>query len=620
MSDDTKINFLKYIDQYALPIQLKYKMSVSFKSLVGGLFSIVIYVLFGALCVYLFVDMTDKINQNIVKFPRREKDPPRLNLTSDNGYNLVNSKDTRPAGDFFQKNNFFFFGFTFQNKSTLEQIPFTTSEKIFVMDLRLIKRNASTGKFTDEEFYEFTRCGDIYKEYPFPDPTLNEGSCLNQTNIPVEGDFISPIYQYVNIKFKKCGGKKPNCYANDVIEKLLPEIIINFVGTNFFINPRIVEMNPFTTYVPYKLTMQISNQVYQKYDVYVGEDRLISQENLLIPSLNVFSGGVTLVKKVNPLFSNLSSSVIAIYIRSNYDYNIYHRSYKSFIEVVAQIGGIWKVLYLIGAIFMIPLNSKLLMVSLGNKMFNLIKAEEDFNKEINNDNYASYLSGFNAREPDKILKLSNKTKLEAEMSIDYYKYERHRGLEYSAKEAFASIFFICCKPKSIKDKETILEDAEKRLYNKLNTNNIFKFSVQIGIIKKILLGPIKALISYSTSSAIHTDKISSIKELMKRYKENDDMDGIQTSLYKEVDLINGLRALQSKPMLDERVDINLLMLFKFKEQHIKDYFINHYLNIERFLNKITKVVEPGPNEDVEKIGRRKYLSQKEINERLDNKF
>ena len=73
------------------------------------------------------------------------------------------------------------------------------------------------------------------------------------------------------------------------------------------------------------------------------------------------------------MYSGLTeSSIISLYLRSNWDYDIHYRSYKNFVEVVAQIGGIWKILYLIGAALMIPLNKKLLMVSLGNKIFNLI--------------------------------------------------------------------------------------------------------------------------------------------------------------------------------------------------------------------------------------------------------
>ena len=63
------------------------------------------------------------------------------------------------------------------------------------------------------------------------------------------------------------------------------------------------------------------------------------------------------------------------------------------------------------------------------------------------------------------------------------------------------------------------------------------------MIKGILLGKNKELISYSANSSIHSDKIAYIQELIKRYKELENMDGKQSSLYKEVNLINGLRAL-----------------------------------------------------------------------------
>ena len=198
------------------------------------------------------------------------------------------------------------------------------------------------------------------------------------------------------------------------------------------------------------------------------------------------------------------------------------------------------------------------------------------------------------------------------MSIDYYKYERHRGLEYTAKEAITS-FFICCKTQEIKDKEILLDESEIRLFEKLNITNIFKLSVQVGVIKNILLGKIKQLLSYSTSSAIHTSKIQSIKDLMQKYKEHEDMDGIQTSLYKEVDLITGLRALQIKPLIDEKVDINLIQQFKFKEDNLMTYFISHSKNMAMLLDKFTVVVPKIYNGVIEK--RRRSLSQEEIEEK-----
>ncbi len=276
MSDDSH-NLLKTIDQYALPIQLKYKMKVSFTSVGGGIFSIAIYLFFIALSVYLFVDMTNKENQNIVKFPRREKDPPTYNLDLDNGHNLHTSTKPEPKEGFLTKSSFFFWAFTFFNKKTLQQIPFDIIDRVFYVDLRHVQRNATTGRFSNKKYYEFKRCGNIFRDYPFPDKTLDEGMCLNETKFTVGGDFISPVFDYINIKFKICKNNlhntkkvlKSNCFDKKTIQEMLPNIIMTFVGTDFFINPRIKEKKPYTTYVPYKLTCQLSNQVYQKYDIYL---------------------------------------------------------------------------------------------------------------------------------------------------------------------------------------------------------------------------------------------------------------------------------------------------------------------------------------------------------------
>ena len=61
-----------------------------------------------------------------------------------------------------------------------------------------------------------------------------------------------------------------------------------------------------------------------------------------------------------------------MYFRTDTSYYTYFKIYKGIFEKFSQIGGIWKVLFLIGALLIIPLNKKLQTVAITNKIFNLI--------------------------------------------------------------------------------------------------------------------------------------------------------------------------------------------------------------------------------------------------------
>jgi hypothetical protein len=630
---------IKQLDNYSLPIHLTYKMKSYFTTNLGSIISLIVYGLTIALGVYLIIDTANKSNQNIVSFPRNYLDPPMYNLSMTNEDNLKladnktktdnndNEEDDEAVQEkeFKIKEDFFFFAYSFINKTNRNIIPISMINRIFTFDLRTIRRNASTGIFSDIELYSLIRCGDKFNKFPFENNLLMEAGCLNSTKYQVVGDFISPIYQYVNIKFQACKTTKTktDCFSKADIDKYVQQIELTFIGTNYVINPRIIGHKSFISYVPFKIKVEFSNLLYQKFDIYLTSDNLVSEENLLVPGFETSRSRVFSIKEVNPMVSNLSSSYIAIFLRSSYNYQMHYRTYKSIIELIAQVGGIWKILFFLGAMIMVKMNSKLLIISIANAIFNLISPDEEIKKSLDNENYRYYEKEFSSKEPEKRLKLNNKTKLETEIALDYFKYERNKNITYSVQEALTSIFSCSSEQNS---KGLILDYANKKVLEKLNTNKIFKFCVEIEIIKKLILGTYSPLLNYSPSTAIYNDKIPFIEETINKHLELEELDVLMGSFYKEHDLINGLRALQTKPLID-RIDMNLLAELKLKESNIRDYFLNHYIEIKTYLDKFTKLIPIPPlesknpdcikvkkqtDEEKEFYDRRKYLPLEEL--------
>ncbi len=127
-------------------------------------------------------------------------------------------------------------------------------------------------------------------------------------------------------------------------------------------------------------------------------------------------------------------------------------------------------------------------------------------------------------------------------------------------------------------------------YSKLyESNNVFRFSAQIKQMKKVLLRDYSSLISQNTSKGIYLGNLDYIRHFLKLHRDSEDMSPLELSFIKENFLINSLRAMKSNLFLDERLDIDLLQQYHFKESHIKEYFYYHYNTIFNFLEKISYI-------------------------------
>ena len=86
--------------------------------------------------------------------------------------------------------------------------------------------------------------------------------------------------------------------------------------------------------------------------------------------------------------------------------------------------------------------------------------------------------------------------LETNEAIEYYRYERNRGMNYNIKEALSKVCCCCCKIKKIEQKVKIFDESGKEIEKILDTTSVIRFAQQSKQLKTLLLGSGSVMMNY----------------------------------------------------------------------------------------------------------------------------
>lgn len=151
-----------------------------------------------------------------------------------------------------------------------------------------------------------------------------------------------------------------------------------------------------------------------------------------------------------------------------------------------------------------------MQTAIANQLFNIIPPDK---KDLDKQTYEHFSKNSTPSGPHKVIKLNNKTPLECKMAIDYYKYERNKGMGFTIKEAFSALFLMCCKPKSVREKDKIFKESEERLMQKL--------SKQFNVLKNTLLGKKALMLKYSQKHSIYFNKLAALKKKISTFQRDE---------------------------------------------------------------------------------------------------
>lgn len=140
---------------------------------------------------------------------------------------------------------------------------------------------------------------------------------------------------------------KEFCDNSDVIEEKISQVQFQYLILNSLIDPvKINNENPiinqyeiFTTNPNFKF--RFSN------DIFLTKSKLRSSENLVLPNSSPKEYEFLEISKSLNRYQDITDSFATIYLRSDNKYKLFRRSYKLIFSVLSELGGIFRVLFLL---------------------------------------------------------------------------------------------------------------------------------------------------------------------------------------------------------------------------------------------------------------------------------
>ena len=294
---------LQYIDIFQQTLKMKFRLSTEYKTNIGGVISTLVIVLFILISIVLLKDIIGKSNQSLLITPVTQEVP--LDLYFNNTETTMFRNDS----------SVFFYSFYFFNNTSKLPLDYSIIQKTLFFELVLINRFFATGKSNNVAFYKLVNCKDFYGDnfpsYGYDNKYL---MCLNSTSFQIKGDFFSPEYRYMSMKFKKCdqaaNENRIYCYGNDLITRNIKQIGLTLIYTNMQLDPA-----KHSNEIPVKLTPKTftvfpSNTVRLNYDIFITRHKIKGFENLLTKYENPEEFYFPAVSKIVPGFALLDKNNI----------------------------------------------------------------------------------------------------------------------------------------------------------------------------------------------------------------------------------------------------------------------------------------------------------------------
>ena len=318
---------LKNIDIFGRKTELKINKHSKFKTTIGGCFTLVLIIL----CVFLFLSFGSDMfyHQNPSAFFSQRFTPV-------------------PARTFFSKDSYFFM-FGVQNATDnhfIDESVYTVT----IFNRRWFKNNGSA-----DVQMEAIPCSEYLlpskpelREYFLgaPGGAIESLYCIKDLDkYQLAGSYDVEEYSFIELTVNACqnGTNKTICKPFDVIESSLGYFAL--YQTDYLIDPQtfIEPGKPigFDYFTP--LSMGI-----QRYTTrYIADVTVNSNDGFLISDINYYKYPTYKVDKESLVIdAKNEGQVMYFVIRKDHNEIVYERSYKKLQNILAEIGGLFQVLYL----------------------------------------------------------------------------------------------------------------------------------------------------------------------------------------------------------------------------------------------------------------------------------
>lgn len=552
--------FLSFFDCYSTPFKVQFHYKTRYQTNFGGIVSFILYILILAAFIYLYVLLHLKEEQNIYTFKSRYDRPPNFKIYQ------------QPEDIKYQKNvpdDIFFlpaFYFTFDGKiSTIEEFKKEFSISFEGWNrLNQKKDPKTTLNYTHKEcnktLIEVLNLNNIEHLY-----------CIDATYLEAQGEFIDNIYKYTQIKFSlsKDGPTKTNKDMTNEFQKWK----IYFIYTDYSIKTDLKKKSPIV-YSTKQLELKFTDGIISTYDFFISFDIFSSQDNLYAHWATTNKQRIGHVNKVDYHVQTHSADddeYISIFLRSDATYNRYERKFKNFFLFISQIGGLLKVLFVVFGLIVVGTNAMLMNVSISNQMFNMINPDNNSKAFESYEDFKSKEEKLGSTAP--IYRSLNP--IIKQLSFEYYRFERNRGMEFSLGEALSRVFCFCCDMKKIKEKEKIFDESGEEIERCLDTVSIARFANEINTLSKLLMGQSRIFLKYKERQIVNYNNLSKIKSDSVQHKIYNSATPISLTYYKQKFFVDALITVRNQGDLTN-TDLLLIKMMNLNPNLIARFFVSYY--------------------------------------------
>ena len=322
------MNFLiKKLDIFTIKSELRFKNKTDHQTILGGILTIVLFILmilslisFGSEVIKKQLPETN-IGEQYDIYPKLHE-IHRIDFGL--AFGLQNSKAIHYTNDRIYK------PFAYQRKFIRVKNETDGSIKLNYIQEEIPIEICSKDHFPEKFHFYFLKL-DIKNLF-----------CIakNHTKFSLRGTFENDLFESIKIVINECVGK--NCESKDIIDKELFSGYFAMYYIDKIINPSSLK-SPFKEY-PTDFYTTIGNSAQKNTDYYFKRVKIISDEGFLLESKNTIEDIVVKNFFEQYIFSKNNTNFFNLKFKFDNIQVIYTRRYKKVQDVLAQVGGIFKVL------------------------------------------------------------------------------------------------------------------------------------------------------------------------------------------------------------------------------------------------------------------------------------
>ncbi|KAL4484447.1 hypothetical protein ABPG74_019624 [Tetrahymena malaccensis] len=369
-------NLLKHFDIYGVPIRINFQSQEIHKTVFGSLISIFVMIMFGLSCYVYGMELFKMDDPIVITSEQYVKNPQRMDIDK--------TQQVIVMGFFDHKAQTVYDPSVIQvsaSISNLQKVYNTTTQGY---QTSLIQTNLRIRPCKQSDIRV-----DKLKGY-FNQLTLNQYFCFDDNQeVYVEGDFSGDFYSKVDVYFSSCkNSTTPGstvCKSQEYINNITSNLFFQAYMIDKIVNPSNLE-NPFD-YQGFNIETQTSIFQSQQYVAFFENYYVQTDTGLLTKSVQEVRDFLYVESRSSNIYGK-DGLLIQFTLRPFKNKQlIMQRRYMKFSDLFAQLGGILKVITLIGFVIAQPFAKLHLKKEITNSIFefdfNLEKNEKTKNSEMN---------------------------------------------------------------------------------------------------------------------------------------------------------------------------------------------------------------------------------------------